>query len=366
MANGEWQIAAGGREDAQSVWTWLEGLPKVELHLHLEGAIPLETLWQLMQKYGGDPAVPTPDALRERFRFRDFPHFIETWIWKNQFLREYADFAQIAEAVARDLARQNVLYAEVFFSPTDFARQGLTPQGLAEAIRDGLERVPAIEIALIADLVRDGGPERAARTLEAIAEVRSQGIVGIGLGGSEQAYPPEPFAEVYARARVLGFRTTAHAGEAAGAASVWGALRDLRVDRIGHGTRAEEDPALLDYLAERDIPLELCPLSNVRTGVVPDVAQHPARRYFDRGLRVTVNTDDPQMFGNSLAEEYLALMTALAFTPAEILTLVRNGIEAAWLAPEAKARLRREVEDAVAGEPDADWIPGIHYSAANA
>lgn len=350
MATGKGHIAEPEREGALSVWTWLERLPKVELHLHLEGAIPLETLWQLVQKYGGDPATPTPDALREKFRFRNFPHFIETWVWKNQFLREYADFTLIAEAVARDLARQHVLYAEVFFSPPDFAAQGLEPQRLAEAIRDGLERAPEIEIALIADLVRDFGPERAARTLEAIAEVRDQGIVGIGLGGSEQAHPPAPFAEVYARARALGFHTTAHAGEAAGAASVWGALRDLRVERVGHGTRAEEDPALLDYLAERGIPLELCPLSNVRTGVTPDVGQHPARRYFDRGLRVTINTDDPQMFGNSLAEEYLALMTELAFTPEEILALVRNGIEAAWLAPEGKARLRAEVEARLAGE----------------
>jgi adenosine deaminase len=316
--------------------TWFDRVPKVELHLHLEGAIPLAALWELVRKYGGDPAVPDMPSLARRFEYRDFAHFIETWVWKNNYLREYADFTFIAEAVARDLARQNIRYAEVFFSAPDFARHGLKTQRLAEAIRTGLARVPEIEIALVADLVRDFGPERAAVTLAEVNEVRLLGVIGVGIGGSEREFPPDPFAQVYAEARRLGLHTSAHAGEAAGAASVWGAIRVLQVERIGHGTRAEEDATLLDYLAERRIPLEMCPLSNVRTGVVRSFEEHPARRYFQHGIIVTINSDDPKMFGNCLAEEYRLLEEKLGFSRQEIRQLILNAIQASWLAETKK------------------------------
>jgi len=163
--------------------------------------------------------------------------------------------------------------------------------------------------------------------------------VGIGIGGAEQLHPPEPFQAVYDQARKLGFHTTAHAGEAAGAASIWGAVRNLQVERIGHGTRAEEDERLLDYLAETQIPLEVCPLSNVRTSVVNSIQAHPVRRYFDRGLVVTINTDDPKMFGNSLAEEYRLLASQFGFTPEEIRALILQGIRSTWLSAEKKQEL---------------------------
>lgn len=318
---------------------WFERVPKVELHLHLEGAIPYPALWDLVQKYGGDPMLPDVTALRQKFVFRDFPHFIETWIWKNQFLREYEDFTFIAEAVARDLANQHIRYAEVFYSPIDFAHHGLQVQLLTEAIRAGLARVPEINVALIADLDRGFGPQNAARTLAAVCEVRDLGVIGVGLGGLEQQYPPELFADVYAEARAMGFHTTAHAGEAAGDESIWGALRALRVERIGHGTRAAEAPALLDYLAAHAIPLEMCPLSNVRTGVIPSLDKHPARCYFERGILVTINTDDPKMFGNTLAEEFMLLEKTLGFSRDDIRTLILNGIHAAWLPEAQKAHL---------------------------
>ncbi len=324
--------------------SWYEKIPKVELHVHLEGAIPLEALWTLVQKYGGDSVVADIAALRQKFVFRDFPHFIETWIWKNQFLRSYDDFTFIAEAVARNLAGQNILYAETFYSPWEYGEIGLTPQGITTAIRAGLDRVPEVKVALVADLVRDAGPEEAAVTLEQVAEVKSLGVVGIGIGGSEHAAPPEPFAAVYERARNLGFHTGAHAGEAAGAESIWGAIRALRVERIGHGTRAAEDPALLDYLAEQQLPLEMCPLSNVCTGVVPSIDAHPIRRYFERGLLVTVNTDDPLMFNNTLAQEYQLLEEHLGFTRDDIRQIIANGIRASWLPDDGKARLQARLE----------------------
>lgn len=329
--------------------SWYERVPKVELHLHLEGAIPYTALWELVDKYGGDPAVPDLEALKQRFAYQNFPHFIDTWVWKNQFLREYEDFTFIAEAVARDLAEQNVHYAEVFYSPPDFARHGLSPQELTQAIRTGLERVPKIKVALVADLVRDFGPEKGAITLAEITEAKNLGVIGIGIGGSEHDFPPEPYRSIYEQARNIGFQTSAHAGEAAGAESIWGVIKALRVDRIGHGTRAEEDDALLDYLAEQRIPIEMCPLSNVCIGVVKSIDEHPVRRYFERGLLVTVNTDDPKMFGNSLAEEYQLLVERLGFSQDEIRKLIMNAIQASWLPDEQKADL------AASFEADPDW-----------
>jgi adenosine deaminase len=333
--------------EADSTYDWFDRVPKVELRLHLEGAIPLPATWALVQKYGGDPALPDLAALERRFVYRDFPHFIATWIWRNQFLREYEDFTFIAEAAARDLAQQNIRYVEAFFSPGDFARHGLRTQELAAAIRQGLARAPEVEVALVADLIRDSGPQRAATTLAEVNEVRSLGIIGIGIGGSEHDFPPEPFAGVYEQARHLGFHTSAHAGEAAGAQSIWGALRHLRVERIGHGTRAAEDERLLDVLAAERIPLEMCPLSNVRTGVVRSMEDHPIRRYFERGLVVTVNSDDPKMFGNSLAEEYRLLESRLGFSREETQALILQGIAASWLPPERK----REWTDAFRSDP---------------
>lgn len=317
---------------------WYEQVPKVELHLHLEGAIPHDVLWELVKKYGGDPTVPDFESLSNKFEYQDFPHFIETWLWKNQYLREYEDFTFIAEAVARDLASQNIRYAEGFYSPSDFSCHGLQPQQITEAIRTGLDRIPEIEFALIVDLVRDFGPNQAAVTLEKVNEVRDKGVIGIGIGGSEQNFPPEPFEAVFEQARKLGFHTTAHAGEAAGAESVWGAIHSLKVDRIGHGTRAYEDESLLDYLAVHKIPLEMNILSNVRTGVVPYIENHPIRRYHEHGIIVTVNTDDPKMFNNSLSDEYRLLEEKLNFSKDEIRSLILQGIQASWQSENRKKK----------------------------
>ncbi|MDP6876373.1 MAG: adenosine deaminase [Alphaproteobacteria bacterium] len=324
---------------------WAEAVPKVELHLHLEGAIPLPALWRLMQKYGGDPGVRAKADLRQRLTYKDFPDFIAAWIWKNGFIRSYDDFTFIAEAVARDLARQNIGYAEMFFSPTRFVDQGLEPQGLARAIREGLDRVPETEIWLIADLVRDHGPEQAVETLVEIEGVLDQGIIGIGIGGSEHLYPPEPFAPVYQAARDMGLCTSAHAGEAAGPASVRGAVEALDVDRIGHGIAAREDTSVMAMLAERQTPIELCPLSNVATGSLARIEDHPVRQFWEAGLMLTVNTDDPGMFHNSMADEFVVLHEVFGFSRDEIKTFILNGIEASWQTAARKAAMARAFQD---------------------
>jgi adenosine deaminase len=323
----------------------LRSLPKVELHLHLEGAIPLKALWALVEKYGAQGEVSSVEELRERFQFRDFDHFIQLFRWKNGFLREYEDFTFIARAVAGELARQNVRYAEMFYSPGHFEAKGLTLQRITEAIRAGLDaHATQVTVNLVPDLIRDFGPAQGRRWLYQLAEVKDRGVVGIGIGGSEGKFPPHPYEAVYEEARRLGLRTSAHAGEAAGAESVWGAVLALKVDRIGHGTRAGEDPALLDYLAEREIPLEVCPVSNLRTGVVGSMAEHPVRAYFDRGLTLTVNSDDPAMFHTSLEGEFRALMDTFGFTLEEIRRLTANAIRAAWCGDGIKARLALELK----------------------
>jgi adenosine deaminase len=183
----------------------------------------------------------------------------------------------------------------------------------------------------VADLVRDYGPESEMVTLAQLNEVRDLGVIGIGIGGSEHAFPPAPFEQLYEVARAMGFHTNAHAGEAAGAGSIWDAIRRLRVERIGHGTRAWEDPRLVAYLAERRIPLEMCPMSNVRTQTVRGLAEHPIRRYFEAGLVVPVNSDDPKMFQTSLADEYRLLEQECGWTKPEICELILFAIEASWL-----------------------------------
>ena len=236
-----------------------------------------------------------------------------------------------------------MVHVEAFFSPADFAHHNLEPQRIAEAIRTGLSRVDGISVSLVADLVRDFGAESGMRTLEQIAEVLDTGIIGIGLGGSEHVAPPEPFAPVFARSRQLGLHTTAHAGEAAGPASVWGVLEALEVERIGHGIRAVEDPALVAHLAQSRVPLEVCPVSNLRTGVVRDPRRHPVRELVDQGVPVTIASDDPEMFETSLANEHLLLRRELGFSRDAVRQLILAGIDASWASNETQEELRRRL-----------------------
>jgi adenosine deaminase len=341
----------GSRRDAAraSERAWLTRLPKLELHVHLEGAMPRLALWQFINKYGGDQTVRTFDDLERKFVQTPF---FKAWDWVCSFLRAPDDFTLLGREVAREFARQNIRYVEAFFSPTVFRRR-MTPQPVAEALRKGLDEVRSVEVRLVADLGRNLGPDGAMRALEQVAEVRGSGIIGVGLGGYEPQYAHELFEAVYERARGFGFRTTAHAGETAGPPSVWGAIRALRVDRIGHAVRAIEDPELVRYLAEQRIPLELCLTGNVRGGLVDSFASHPVRRYFDLGIPISLNSDDPLFFANSLVDEFAAAQQFHRFTRGEVKSLIVSAIQSTWLPAEGKTRLLSEFRSETAwGEPE--------------
>jgi adenosine deaminase len=316
--------------------------PKVELHLHLEGAIPLDTMWGRIAGHGGDPDAPDLEGLRAKLTYRDFPHFIEVWTWMTNFLRTPEDFTTAAEAVARSLVEQHIVYAEASISPTDFTRHGTVVEEIVLATRAGLARVADVVVNLNVDLVRDTGPEQAMRTLEQVIDIAAEGgVAGITIGGSEHDHPPGPFADVYARAHRAGLRRTAHAGEAAGPDSVWGALRELDVERIGHGVRSIEDPALLDYLVEHQIPLEVCPTSNLRTGVAARWDSHPVHTLLAAGANVTISTDDPTYFQCDLAGEFRRLSPT---TDRSMEQLTVAAVHASWLPDIDQAALSRRIE----------------------
>lgn len=316
-------------------------MPKVELHLHLEGAIPLNTLLQLIEKYKGKNFISYSE-LERKFGYTDFSHFLNIWVWKNRFIREYDDFELIAEQVALDLAEQNIRYAEISFSPTDFRRSNLIPQQIAISIRKGMNKhIDKIEINLIADLVRDELDKM--EQFNQILEVRNHGIIGIGLGGKEKEFPPNLFKNVFTEAKKQGLKTTCHAGEAAGADYIWQAINNLEVDRIGHGTTAMNDPNLVDYLIEHQIPVEMNPISNVRTNVVNNLSEHPIYDFYRNGMLVSVSTDDPKMFNTSLENEFTELIKTFDLTLADVIALARNAINSAWCEDSYKTRLNTEL-----------------------
>jgi adenosine deaminase len=321
-------------------------LPKSELHLHLEGAIPPDVLLDLIHKYGGEDQSLDSEQLAARLTYTNFSHFLDTWRWMCRFVREPEDFTRIAEGVAKQLRTQNVVYAECHFSPPDFLGHGLTISEIAAAVRAGLDRVREPQVALIIDLCRQYGPEQGRRWLAEVIEIaKDTGIIGIGLGGPEHLNPAGPYAEVFRTAEAHGLRRVAHAGEAAGPESIWVALQELNVERIGHGTNAYLDYDLMKYLRDRAIPVEVCPTSNVCTGVVASIEQHPVRQLFEFGIPITLSSDDPTFFGTDLVSEYELLREKFGFTDDELTQVARIGFEAAFMPPETKALMLNDFDD---------------------
>jgi aminodeoxyfutalosine deaminase len=310
-------------------------LPKAELHLHLEGTIDPATLLELRKRHGKGSALAEVEQL---YQYRDFAGFLMAFKAVTEDLQTPADFELITYRLMEKLKAENVLHAEVYVSvgvclwrKQDFATifEGL------ERGRERGERDFGISLLWIFDAVRQFGPEKARSVAEVAVRYKGPGVVGFGIGGDEAKAGPELFREVYAYAADNGLRLTAHAGESAGPESVWGAL-NLRAERIGHGLTACHDPELVEELSRRQIPVEICMTSNLRTGVCSALAEHPVRRYFDQGIMVTLNSDDPAMFGTSLAAEYQLAQDAFGFTDEHLRELARNSFEASFLPPERK------------------------------
>ena len=317
----------------------IQKMPKAEIHLHLEGAFSFEFLFDQIQKYGGEPEIKSIADLQNKFVFKDFNHFIETWFWKNKFFRTAEDFEESTYQTIRNLSLQNVIYSEVFFSPWDFASDGFKIEAIADATISGIRKAEkdfGIKCNLIADIVRDHGAEFSLHRLDQISPYLGKGVIGIGLGGNERAFPPQLFKEVFIEAKKRGFRTTVHAGEAAAPESIWHALLDLKAERIGHGVRAIEDPLLVEYLIKNQIPLEICITSNLKTKVFGSLKEHPFDILFRKGAKVTVNSDDPSMFGADLTDELLLLHEQLGYSIKDLLTIEKNAIEVSFLEEKEK------------------------------
>ena len=320
--------------------------PKAELHLHIEGAIPVDTLYALARAKEV-PGVRNPDDLKKKLTYADFDEFIRVWLWMNSFIQSEDDFEEIAYSVLRDLSRQNVRYVEAFYSPGDYLEHGLTFQGITENLIKGRERAEndfGIRCGFIVDLVRDRGPVYGMELVKGLEPHLGKGLVGIGLGGSEDRFPADAYEAVYAEARRRGYRLTAHAGEVAGAPSIWAAIKKLGAERIGHGLRAYEDGSLVYYLRKNQIPLEMCPTSNIKTGVCKALSSHPIRRYFDQGLLVTVNSDDPTMFDTTITDEYSILSGTFHFTQSELRRIAFNAVEASFMRDSEKENLVHDFE----------------------
>ena len=327
---------------------FIRRLPKAELHLHLEGTVTPETLVDLSARHDGAGAL-TLEQARALFHYTDFSGFLLAFKAITEHLRTADDYELAAWRMAEDLASQGVVPAAVYVSVgvvyywrrCDF-----------EPLFEGMERAriraeAELDLTLfwIFDAVRHFGPDEAARVFRTAAELRPQfpSIVGIGIGGDERRTGAEPFRELYAEARAEGLRLTAHAGETVGPEGIWGAL-NVGAERLGHALSAIHDPELMEVLAQRQIPLEICVTSNVRTGCCMDLQEHPVRRYFDAGLMVTLNSDDPALFGSRLEDEYSLVQQHFGFTEEHLRELAANSIEASFLPPERKVMLLRSIE----------------------
>jgi aminodeoxyfutalosine deaminase len=296
-------------------------MPKAELHLHLEGSVEPETLHEL------DPATPV-EEFRALYRYADFDGFLKAFGAVGKLLRSPDAYALATTRLLEGLAAQNVCYAEIILAAGVVLWKNEPFAPIFEAVRRAAEGSP-VKVRWILDAVRQFGVESAMHVAELAAERVSGGVVAFGIGGSEQRGPAEWFGDVFRFAKSAGLRLTAHAGEGTSAHSVWSALA-LGAERIGHGISAIDDPALLRHLAERNLPLEICITSNLVSGVVKHVGDHPVRRLYDAGVPIVLNTDDPAMFGCTLTGEYRLAAAHFGFTEEELRGIAENAFRFAF------------------------------------
>jgi aminodeoxyfutalosine deaminase len=322
--------------------------PKIELHVHLEATVRPETLLEIARRNDFDLPADTVEGLRELYRFRDFDHFIEVWILTTNALRSEEDFRQIVVDYAEEAARHGAVYVEGIFSPIERTWRGVSWEDIFEGYCSGAQEAKelhGVEVRLTPDITRGAELEDGIELVRRAVPYRDRGIVGIGLGGEEALHPPEKFEDAFRLVREEGFGSVPHAGEVVGPSSIWGAIDVLGADRVRHGIRAVEDPELLRELAEREIVLDVTPISNLRTGVVRSLDEHPLPELVTAGIPCTVSTDDPEMFDTDLTREYAAV-ASLGLHPR---VFYDAGVQGALCDDTTRAKLARI-------RADYDWV----------
>lgn len=325
-------------------------IPKTEIHLHIEGMASVNTIWSLKEKHNLSlPGINSKEDIYNRFKVKDLDEFIDLFlnVIQNCF-REEHDLDFLINDTRDYLERNNIFYAEVFFAPSKFVMNGFSFSDMMTHLDSGAKMIKKKdnrELKFFIDVSRSFGPENAMKNLLLTLENPRPSILGIGLGGAESKGPAEDYKEVFKIARENGLKVLAHAGEVVGPQSIWSALNDLKVPRIGHGISAKEDPKLEDFLRKEQIPLEICPMSNIFTRkYVTSYENHPIRHFFDKGLYVTVNSDDPTIFGTELNDEYYNLLTHKIFSMEEIFGLIKNNLYATFMDKKSKDKHWKKIE----------------------
>ncbi|WP_432094352.1 adenosine deaminase [Streptomyces sp. bgisy100] len=327
--------------------TFIAGLPKAELHVHHVGSASPRIVAELAARHP-DSKVPTdPEALADYFTFRDFAHFIEVYLSVVDLIRDAEDVRLLTYEVARDMARQSIRYAELTVTPFSSVSRGIPDVAFVEAIEDARRAAEAdlgVVLRWCFDIPGEAGLQSAEETARIAVDLKPEGLVSFGLGGPEVGVPRPQFKPYFDRAIAAGLHSVPHAGETTGPETIWDALHHLRAERIGHGTSAVKDPRLLEHLAEHRIPLEVCPTSNIATRAVEDLERHPVKEMSRAGVLVTINSDDPPMFGTDLNTEYEVAARLLELDERGLAGLAKNAVEASFLDEPAKAKLAAEID----------------------
>ena len=325
---------------------FIASLPKAEIHVHHVGSASPRIVSELAARHPG--TVPSDlDALRDFYTFRDFAHFIEVYLAVVDLIREPEDVRLLTYEIASDMAGQRIRYAEVTLTPYTSVLAGIPIEAFVEAVEDArvaAERDHGIRLRWVYDIPGEFGVPSAEDTLRYALRHAPETLIGFGLGGPEVGVDRPQFKQVFDRARAAGLHSVPHAGETTGPQTVWDALLDLGAERIGHGTSSVQDPRLVDYLVERRIPLEVCPTSNIATRAVDTLENHPIRQLYDAGVFVTVNSDDPPMFGTTLNREYEIAARLLDLDETGIADLAKNAVQATFLTDQEKTALGDEID----------------------